>query len=820
MGTPTEQDLSVSEGESTPENPCWLEVWVDQPKRSGCYTYRVPDHLTLAPGDILAVPFGSQTMNAIALRFLHQLPPDLLPTRIRPVTEVVSAGILPPTFWPLLQQVSSYYLTPLAQVLRTVLPSGLLSRSQKRIRLCSAPLVTTGLSDAAQQILSLLQQKKGDLSWTYLKRQIPQVGSGLNELIRPGWVESYWRENSGPQPKHQQAVILCDDSCDDLSPQQRDLLLTLKRAGGDLLLTELLERGGATRSTVQALARKGRVQISARQILRTLQGPAIPADQPKQLTPAQHQAVTAVKDHLDRAQSFLLHGVTGSGKTEVYLQVIAEVLERGRSALVLVPEIGLTPQLTDRFRARFGSKVLVYHSGLSTGERYDTWRAMLSDQPQVVVGTRSAIFAPLPQLGLIILDEEHDDSYKQDQPQPCYHARTVAYWRSLLCACPLILGSATPAVETYAASLQHRIQILSLPERIPRIAQAEPPVLPPITLVDLRLELEKGNRSPFSQYLQEALDRILERGEQGILFVPRRGYSTFVLCRSCGEALSCDHCDVSLTFHQTGQDLRCHYCGDRQPHPEFCPSCGSPYLKHFGSGTQRIEDLMTQRWPQLRILRFDSDTTSRKGAHRQILDRFNQGEADVLVGTQMLTKGLDVPQVTLVGVLAADGILNQADFRASERAFQLLTQVAGRAGRGERGGQVIIQTYLPEHPTLQSIQAYHYEQFITQELEHRLEGGYPPYRPLILIRLSSPDPIRLQQGCDQIRQQLEGISAEILGPCPAQVERVGGRHRWQILLKPLPDEAWDRQALAKRLLALQAPPEVRVSLDVDPLRIL
>ncbi len=593
----------------------------------------------------------------------------------------------------------------------------------------------------------------------------------------------------------------------------------MKRAGGDLLLTELLERISTTRGTVQALARKGRVQISQRQILRTLQGPAVPSDQPKDLTPAQQQAVTAVVETLDRAQTFLLHGVTGSGKTEVYLQVIAQVLARGRSALVLVPEIGLTPQLTDRFRARFGSKVLVYHSGLSTGERYDTWRSMLSSQPQVVVGTRSAIFAPLPQLGLIILDEEHDDSYKQDQPQPCYHARTVAYWRSILSPCPLILGSATPAVETYAASLKNRIQLLILPDRIPK-AEGAPPSMPPISLVDLRLELEKGNRSPFSQYLQEALDQIAERQEQAILFVPRRGYSTFVLCRSCGEPLSCDHCDVSLTFHQTGQHLRCHYCGDRQVYPDHCPSCGSPYLKHFGSGTQRIEDLMAQRWPQLRLLRFDSDTTSRKGSHREILDRFNQGEADVLVGTQMLTKGLDVPQVTLVGVLAADGILNQADFRAAERSFQLLTQVAGRAGRGERAGQVIIQTYLPEHPTLQSIRNYDYGQFITQELSQRQDSGYPPYRNLILIRLSSPDLTRLQQGCQQVREQLEGVPAEILGPCPAQVERVSGRYRWQILLKELDSDPWQRGRLAPQLMSLRAPAEVRISLDVDPLRIL
>ncbi|MEO1134357.1 MAG: primosomal protein N', partial [Cyanobacteria bacterium J06639_1] len=320
----------------------------------------------------------------------------------------------------------------------------------------------------------------------------------------------------------------------------------------------------------------------------------------------------------------------------------------------------------------------MYHSGLSDGERYDTWRQLVTSETRVVIGTRSAVFAPVQNLGLIVLDEEHDDSYKQDRPQPCYHARTVAQWRSRLSPCPLLLGSATPALETQAAAESGRVKRLELPERV----GAKP--MPPVRVVDLRSELAQGNRSVLSQPLRAALAHLAESDRQGILFLPRRGYSTFVSCRSCGEPLNCPQCDVSLTFHQIGNYLSCHYCGFKRSLPPQCPACQSPYLKQFGTGTQRLVETLHEEFPQLRVLRFDRDTTRNKGAHRRILDRFRAGEADVLVGTQMLTKGLDIPSVTLVGVVAADGLLNMSDFRAGERAFQLLMQVAGRAGRGDR----------------------------------------------------------------------------------------------------------------------------------------
>ncbi|MEM1426963.1 MAG: primosomal protein N', partial [Cyanobacteria bacterium P01_H01_bin.130] len=497
--------------------------------------------------------------------------------------------------------------------------------------------------------------------------------------------------------------------------------------------------------TVRSLADKGYVTLQAREVLRTERGVDRGRDLPKSLTPDQQAALTQIQA-LGAGETALLHGITGSGKTEVYLQAIAPVLAQGKSALVLVPEIGLTPQLVDRFRARFGDRVCVYHSGLSDGERYDTWRQMLQGIAQVVIGTRSAIFSPLPKLGILVLDEEHDTSFKQDQPAPCYHARTLAEWRSHLDGCPLILGSATPSLESWVSAntdaqgasydAQHA-HYLGLPQRI----NQQP--LPPVAVVDMWDELKDGHRSIFSRRLLTALTDLKQQGRQGILCMHRRGHSTFVSCRSCGYVLECPHCDVSLSYHHSHEGarktLRCHFCNYVQLQPPKCPQCDSPYLKHFGSGTQRVVRSLQTELPDLKILRYDSDTTRAKNAHRHLLDRFAQGEADVLVGTQMLAKGIDLPQVTLVGIVSADGLLHFSDYRAGERAVQTLTQVAGRAGRGDDPGQVILQTYTPEHPAVKAVQTYQYPQFLDEEIAQRAALNYPPVGRIILLRFSSPD---------------------------------------------------------------------------------
>lgn len=805
----------------------WIEVLVDCQWAQGLYTYRLPAELEVQPGDILTVPFGSQQLGAIAIRLVDQSPPDLQPENIRDVEEVVSAGFFPVAYWDLLNRVAQYYYTPLIQVVRVALPPGLLGRSQRRIRLVGEiPLGADAfLSPTARQILELLKaQTSGEYSFTYIQRQVRGANRGLRELLRRGWVESYLEPPRPTRPKLQKAVTLVGSGFErDVTTRQREVLEVLRRRGGDVWLSELLQICSTSSSTLKALEQKGYIVIQQREMLRTDNGPLLVGDQPKSLTTAQSQALTTITQ-LGGFANVLLHGVTGSGKTEVYLQAIAPLLQQGKSALVLVPEIGLTPQLTDRFRARFGNKVCVYHSALSDGERYDTWRQMLTGEPQVVIGTRSAVFAPLPQLGLIVLDEEHDSSFKQDQPIPTYHARTVARWRAELENCPLVLGSATPSLETWlSVREQGRSYYLSLPERI----QSRP--LPPVEVVDMRQELQQGNRSIFSRSLQDALQQMQEREQQGILFIHRRGHSTFVSCRSCGYVIECPNCDVSLAYHHIDEAapelLRCHYCNYGRSHPRNCPECSSPYLKFFGSGTQRVAQELARQYPALRFIRFDSDTTRTKGSHRTLLTRFANREADLLLGTQMLTKGLDLPQVTLVGVVAADGLLHLADYRASERAFQTLTQVAGRAGRGDDPGRVIVQTYSPEHPVIQAVQQHEYESFTETELQQRQALSYPPYGRLILLRLSSTDPDEVQNAAQMLAtvlrpdESLDGemSSYEILGPAPASVLRVSNRYRWQILLKlphavlPLPDWNYVRSL---------CPSSVSLTIDVDPMNLM
>ncbi|MFM7425317.1 MAG: primosomal protein N' [Elainella sp.] len=811
--------------------PSWVEVLVDCPGAQGLYTYSLMG-LALQPGDILSVPFGAQQVGGIAIRLLDQPPAELEVSAIRPVEEIISQGFFPTQYWSLLERVARYYHTPLIQVVRVALPPGLLSRSQRRIRLLLPgdamidQALASSLSPAAGQILDLLQRQKQqghkpkDYSWQYLQRQVRHAARGLRELTQRGWVESYLESPAPVRPKQRQVAILTG-AATDLSPRQQEILDVLKRRGGEMWLQELQQTCQVSSSVLKTLARKGSLVIEAREVLRLDANPVQP-DFPKTLTTDQQQALEQIRS-LRQFASVLLHGVTGSGKTEVYLQAIAPLLEQGKSALVLVPEIGLTPQLTDRFRARFGSQVCVYHSGLSEGERYDTWRQMLNVQSQIVIGTRSAIFAPLANLGMIILDEEHDDSFKQDQPAPCYHARTVAQWRAEQANCPLLLGSATPALDTWvefqAASPYNRY--LSLPNRI----QTRP--LPPIEVVDMRQELRQGNRSIFSRSLQAALAELQERGHQGILFIHRRGHSTFVSCRSCGYVLSCPDCDVSLTYHQPREggyeSLHCHYCGYRQPHPPHCPACGSPYLKHFGSGTQRLIQELNRSFPELRCIRFDSDTTRTKGAHRALLNRFAQGEADLLVGTQMLTKGIDLPQVTLVGVVAADGLLHLADYRAGERAYQTLTQVAGRAGRGESPGRVIIQTYSPQHPVIEAVVRQDYPAFVASELEHRTILHYPPQGRLVLFRLSGVEPTAVVRAAEAVaqflRHHLAGqTNCELLGPTAAAVPRVARRYRWQILLKTWSDSPPELPSLED--LRHHCPNAVSLTVDVDPLHLL
>ena len=508
-----------------------------------------------------------------------------------------------------------------------------------------------------------------------------------------------------------------------------------------------------------------------------------------ELNAAQERIVDEISGEYDRGirRTYLIHGITGSGKTEVYMELIAHVLEQGRQVIVLIPEISLTWQTVMRFYRRFGDRVSVINSRLSAGERYDQYERARTGNIDIMIGPRSALFAPFSNLGLIIIDEEHENAYKSEL-SPRYHARDVAAERARMNGASLILGSATPSLESYTRALRGEYGLYTLDRRA-----KEDSALPSVEIVDLRRELEEGNKSIFSRRLKELMEDRLAKGEQIMLFINRRGYANFVSCRSCGEAMRCPHCDVTLTLHRNGQ-MVCHYCGYTVPQPKVCPTCGSPYIAPFGTGTQKIEDMTHQMFPDAKVLRMDLDTTSKKGGHQEILSAFARGEADILIGTQMIVKGHDFPKVTLVGALAADLSLYAPDYRCGEQTFALLTQAAGRAGRGALSGTMIIQTYQPDHYAVVTASRQDYRNFYDQEMAFRRLLGYPPAVSLLIIQLSSPDEALLEKGADALANRLNGRfeaegqgadtqAPQLIGPVNATVYKVNDIYRKILYIK-------------------------------------
>ena len=534
------------------------------------------------------------------------------------------------------------------------------------------------------------------------------------------------------------------------------------------------------------------------------------------LNEEQAAAVAAICQKIgkEKAQPVLLEGVTGSGKTEVYLKVIEEALGQGKTAIMLVPEISLTPQVTDRFISRFGDKVAILHSGLSDGEKYDEWRKVERGEAQVVVGARSAIFAPLTNIGAIIIDEEHESSYKQDS-NPRYHAREVALLRARYNQAVLVLGSATPSLESRARASRGVYDFLQLTKRANPLAQ-----IPQVQVVDFRDYIGQNEASNFTPVLLEAIQDRLNKGEQTVLMLNRRGYSSFVMCRECGTVDTCPNCDISLTLHMDTKTMNCHYCGFTKDIPQTCPNCASRSIRYYGTGTQKAYDELTTLFPEARILRMDVDTTRKKGSHEEILEAFGQGQADILLGTQMIAKGLDFPNVTLVGVLNADTALNLPDFRSSERTFQLLTQVAGRAGRAEKAGQVFIQSYNPQHYAIDFARKQDYEGFYAYEMGIRRQLGYPPYYYTVGLTLSHKDEETVVKKSYQVMDILRsGLSdkVQILGPTPKPIARTHNLYHYQILLKYRFED--DLQVTLNRVLELTQQAEnkdLRLSIDNEP----
>ena len=579
-------------------------------------------------------------------------------------------------------------------------------------------------------------------------------------------------------------------------------------------LASLLE--SYSREQVNFFVEQGAVTIVQKEVQRSaayFEG--IEASQPLELNPEQRQARDAVVSAIGSHQPpFLLQGITGSGKTEVYLQIIQGALDKGKTAILLVPEISLTPQMTERFIARFGEKVAILHSGLSNGEKYDEWRKVERGDAQVVVGARSAIFAPLKNLGVMIIDEEHEATYKQDS-NPRYHAREVAILRAQYNQAALVLGSATPSLESRARAGKGVYQHLRLTQRANPLA-----TIPEVQVIDFRDYIGQNETSNFTTPLLEAIQDRLAKKEQVVLMLNRRGYSSFVMCRECGTVDTCPNCDISLTLHMDTKTMNCHYCGFSKDIPQVCPNCKSHSIRYYGTGTQKAYDELAELFPQARILRMDVDTTRKKGSHQALLDQFGRGEADILLGTQMIAKGLDFPNVTLVGVLNADTALNLPDFRSSERTFQLLTQVAGRAGRAEKAGQVLIQSYNPEHYAIRFAKEQDYEGFYAYEMGIRRQLGYPPYYFTIGITLSHKKEEEVVKRAYEVMNILKsGLSetSHILGPTPKPIARTHNLYHYQILIKyRLEDELGPTLNQVLALTQERENSELRLSIDHEP----
>lgn len=779
----------------------------DQP-----YSYRIPEEFEgmLEVGMRVHVPFGkgNRLIQGIVLGLDSQSDEEEMEQNLKDIAEVLdfSPVLTKEQLWlaeELRKSVFSYKIS----ILKAMLP-GFLNSSYDKILY---PLA--GLSQEDRERLFGLEDSLAFSSLDLGKQ------AEMMRLTRKGLLGLEYQAVDQKKVKTQSwyEVNLAQLEGVEISARAkkklelRDYLLSHPESAS---LASLLEF--YSREQINFFVEQGAVTIVQKEVQRSaayFEG--IEVSRPLELNPEQRQARDAVVSAIDSHQPpFLLQGITGSGKTEVYLQIIQGALDKDKTAILLVPEISLTPQMTERFIARFGEKVAILHSGLSNGEKYDEWRKVERGDAQVVVGARSAIFAPLKNLGVIIIDEEHEATYKQDS-NPRYHAREVAILRAQYNQAALVLGSATPSLESRARAGKGVYQHLRLTQRANPLA-----TIPEVQVIDFRDYIGQNETSNFTPPLLEAIQDRLVKKEQVVLMLNRRGYSSFVMCRECGTVDTCPNCDISLTLHMDTKNMNCHYCGFSKDIPQVCPNCKSRSIRYYGTGTQKAYDELAELFPQARILRMDVDTTRKKGSHQALLDQFGRGEADILLGTQMIAKGLDFPNVTLVGVLNADTALNLPDFRSSERTFQLLTQVAGRAGRAEKAGQVLIQSYNPQHYAIRFAKDQDYEGFYTYEMGIRRQLGYPPYYFTIGITLSHKKEEEVVKRAYEVMNILRsGLSdtSHILGPTPKPIARTHNLYHYQILIKyRLEDELGPTLNQVLALTQERENSELRLSIDHEP----
>ncbi|HEU4698472.1 MAG TPA: primosomal protein N' [Gemmatimonadales bacterium] len=805
--------------------PRYAEVALPLPL-ADAYTYRIPDELVgrVVPGARVVVPVRRRELIGIVVA-TGTTPPPVEARSLLGAPDLEPA--LPPALLQTARWIAEYYGAPLGLTLKCVLPAGMWGSSQVVMTLQDPACAPAGL---AAEVCAWLAARGGEGAVTTAQRALKRpLWDVVDRLLRAGAVALRVEAPDVEAAVATERVVVLEgdpltltqrDELFRRRPKQRELYETLESLGGSASAKHLKEQLKFSDAVIRALVGQGLARAEQAERLRDPFAGTPASPPPAELTAAQRAALAGI-DALGPGEGALLFGVTGSGKTLVYLEAVRRALEEGQSAIVLVPEIGLTPQTVSRLRGMFGDEVAVLHSGLSDGERADAWRTLRRGERRVAVGARSAIFAPLTNVGVIVVDEEHEASYKNGET-PRYHTREVAGVRAQLEGARLILGSATPALESLVRVGEGRgkLRLIRLPERV----GARP--MPPVELVDLRHEPRVREVGPlaWSEALDRAIVQTLARGEQALLLLNRRGYASYLQCPDCGEVWECPQCSISLTVHQAPPGLRCHYCDHQEPLPYTCRKCANPVQEMRGVGTQQLEQVLAQRYPEARIARMDLDTTSTKWSHQRILGAVERGEVDLLIGTQMIAKGLDFPNVTLVGVVDADTGLHLPDFRSAERTFQLLAQVAGRAGRGPKGGRVLVQTRNPEHHALVRAAGHDTERFLDEELELRQAPPYPPTNALVNFVVSGADEQRVGRATAQLADWCHALVAKhrlpllVLGPAPCPLARIKARWRWHVLLKGPPADIGRLVRYAARRLPQR--PGTRVVIDRDPVSML